>query len=97
VGSRAPGEFRDSSKGGGRRPAVQPKRERKRCIEEGGGEEDEAPRGHGLLAFTGAEAPLRRAAPARALLTLWAHVNVHGLIRRTLIKDTLAKPDLRFG
>jgi hypothetical protein len=49
-----------------------------------------------LTPVEGAEAPFRRAAPTRALLTPGAHVNVHGLIRRTLIRDTLAKPDLRF-
>ena len=77
-------------------PAAQPKTERNRCIEEGGGEEDESPQGHGVLAFTGGEALLRRAAPARALLAPWAHENVHGLIRRTLIERRSPSPTFCF-
>lgn len=85
VGTCTPGRPRGRREERGRGPAAQPHSARKRCIGERCGEEDEPARGHRPLAFTGGEAPSRRAAPARALLALWAHVNVHGLNCRTLI------------
>jgi len=77
---------------GGVRVRPDPKSERNTGGEGVGGPADEAPGGHGLLAFTGAEAPLGRAVFARALLAIWAHVNVHGLIRRTLMGTRSPSP-----